>query len=528
METEENYRIESFLNATEDNLAVVDASGIIVAVNDAWSRFGRMNCAQDLGTWGVGACYFRPGLPNSPTDPQAEEAYEGVRQVQAGMQSRFELEYRCDSPDRERHFTLIALPILQKPGWALVAHRDITARRQLERRQMETLLQLAQAQKMESIGQLAGGISHDLNNMLAGIMGAADLLIDSQHLTADDRGFVQSILKTTGRAAELTSKLLAFSRKAGLVRTRIDLDQLFNETVLLLNRTLEKNCTIVLENSAVNPFVEGDATLLQNAFINLGLNGAHAMPSGGVLTFSLKDIELGGAFCTGREPPIQPGTYIEVMVQDTGCGVPPENLQRIFEPFFTTKEAGKGTGLGLSVVQGLVHELGGTILVESEVGQGTTFRLYLPAAAAAPEARVEKGSATVSGSGLILIVDDEPLIRSVLGKLVESLGYRALLAEDGVAALERFRDHRNEVVLVLMDMAMPKLSGSETFRRLRLLDPNVRAVLVSGHPEGDDYARFLEEGFLDVVRKPFRKSDFSRCLANAICSPQPQSFELEH
>lgn len=399
-----------------------------------------------------------------------------------------------------------------RPDHFVAAFIEITERKRLEARQLETQLQLAHSRKMDAIGQLAGGIAHDFNNMLTGIMGAADVLDTIRAGDPVAREMTSTILLAAERAAQLTSKLLAFGRKTPLQLAPVAVDRILDDAVTLLTRTIDKACDINVVREAKNTTVQADPSLLQNIFLNLGVNAAHAMPDGGRLTISTRNVELDESYCSASRFDLTPGAYLEVEVRDTGCGIAPENLPRVFEPFFTTKEQGKGTGLGLAAVYGSVLDLHGSVSVYSEVGVGTAFTLHLPLCSEV-EAPATGSASIIPGSGCVLVIDDEEFIRRTAQAMLERMGYSVIVAENGAVGVECFAAHRSEVRLVLLDLIMPVLSGRETFKRLREIDPTVTVVVSSGFSKDSELSELRAQGVAGFLRKPYRLSELSQVLA---------------
>jgi len=385
--------------------------------------------------------------------------------------------------------------------------QDITKRRQLEQ-------QVLQQQKLESLGRLAGGIAHDFNNMLTGIMASAELL--HHRLANDERNlkFVVTILEAASRSAELTRELLAFSRKGQIMFMPVSLHDIIATVIALLERTVDKSIRVETNLTAGNFVVTGDAALLQNALLNLSINACDAMPNGGTLSISSINILLDPSIIINLPFDISPGDFVELSIADTGTGMTKDVIEHIFEPFYTTKKHGKGTGLGLASVYGTIKDHHGAISISSEPGVGTIFKVYLPVSCeSVPVSAVEK---TVSGSGGILLVDDEAILRSAGQALLEDLGYRVYLAEDGAQALEVYAQERDRINLVLLDMIMPGMGGKETFLKLKELDADVRALFCSGfHREGtnDELVSLGAKGFL---QKPYSRSALSKLVAEAL------------
>lgn len=385
--------------------------------------------------------------------------------------------------------------------------KDITVQTRLRE-------QVHQSQKLEAVGQLAGGVAHDFNNALTGIISAAELL-RQRELPPDQRSaFIEMILVAAQRAGSLTGKLLAFSRKAEKSSTSVEVAAIVDDTATILRRTLDKRITILVEKRASGTRVIGDDALLQNAFLNMGINAGHAMPQGGTLTFLLEECALDDAYCSHSPFDLEPGPFLRISIQDTGCGMVPGILDRIFEPFFTTRGQGEGTGLGLSAVYGTVQDHHGAIQVYSEPGRGTVFHVYLPLASGGTEVPLAEVPIE-SGQGTILLIDDEELIRISGKAILERIGYTVLTGEDGAAGLAILEAHRGEVQLVILDMIMPVLGGRDTLHRIREIDRDVPVLICSGFSREGELAGMKDEGILGFLHKPFRRAELAGAVARA-------------
>lgn len=388
----------------------------------------------------------------------------------------------------------------------VLVFRDVTEEHGLQER-------LRQAEKMEAIGQLAGGIAHDFNNMLGGILGSAELL--QPHVDGSDeaRDLLSVVFRSTEQAAGLTEKLLAFSRRQPIHKSVVALHDVLHDTVEILRHTVDRRTRIVLQVEAENPVIEVDRIQLQNAFMNLGINAAQAMPEGGELCIRTTDRELDveDAARFGGEP----GPYVEVEFVDQGVGIAAENLERIFEPFFTTKGSGQGTGLGMAAVYGTVRQAGGGVKVDSEPGAGSTFALCLPRSDKTPEPGLVPDEIE-SGGGRILVVDDEPIARLTARQILEQLGYEVRLAADGEEALRIFAAEPEGFDLVMLDMIMPGMDGRACFEAMRMLEPEQRIVLCSGFALEDDVEAMRAAGLTASLRKPYRASTLSRVLRDVL------------
>jgi signal transduction histidine kinase/CheY-like chemotaxis protein len=404
-------------------------------------------------------------------------------------------------------FSGVQLELAGKP-FILSAVMDITEQKRLQN-------QLYQSQKLDVIGQLAGGIAHDFNNMLTGIMAAAEML--KRRLPSDERNhkMVDTIIEATNRSADLTRELLTFSRKGRTVSSPVRIHDTIATVMSLLERTIDKQIQLTARLEKGNPIVMGDQTQLQNALLNLGVNARDAMPQGGTLTYTTARKMLDEIACQSLGIPLEPGCYIVIAVSDTGVGMTDAIKEHIFEPFFTTKGVGKGTGLGLAAVYGAVKNHGGEIRVQSQSGQGSVFEIFLPLVSHEPGNQALQAEA-VKGTGGILLVDDEEMLRSIGRDLLDDLGYTVFLAENGEQALEVFANHRQEISLVMLDMIMPKMGGNETFMRLRELAPGLKVLFCSGFSHegtGEDLAGLGASGF---IHKPYNRTELSRALATAL------------
>jgi PAS domain S-box-containing protein len=391
---------------------------------------------------------------------------------------------------------------------------DITEQKRASEEREKLLEQLHITQRMDAIGQLAGGVAHDFNNMLAGIMGAAELLSNKNISPEQRTDYVNIIMTAAARAGELTGKLLAFSRKGNKSSTAIDLTKIINDSISILTRTVDKKIVITYENTAKHTTVVGDDAMLQNVFMNIGINASHAMTDGGTLAFTVRNTVLSEEFCRTSQNRIEPGDFIEVEIADTGSGMDDETLAHIFEPFFTTKEPGKGTGLGLSVAYGTIQDHKGIINAHSSPGKGAVFHVYLPLSEG--DTAETKETEVITGSGTILLVDDEELIRITARRMLESMGYTVLTANNGAEGIRIFSESHEKISLVILDMVMPVMGGRETFEQMREIDSKVKVIISSGFSKGDSMAEMKKNGISGFIRKPFRQAELSKIVAESI------------
>jgi two-component system, cell cycle sensor histidine kinase and response regulator CckA len=399
----------------------------------------------------------------------------------------------------ERVIVQSTAPIRDRQGHiagVVLVFRDQTAEKRAAQQLHESETRLRQHEKLGAIGQLAGGVAHDFNNQLTGILGFAELLAarirDPQQVRSLDH-----IIQAALRSAELTKQLLSFARKGKVLSVPVRLHEVIHQVVALLSHSIDKRIRIVTFLEAQPDTVQGDPGQLQNALLNLALNARDAMPTGGELRFST---------CITAENPSE----IVLSVGDTGSGMDDETKRHLFEPFFTTKDPGKGTGLGLAAVYGAIQSHGGAIAVDSAIGRGTVFTLRLPLHHVKAEVQVEPVPAMQIGHASILVVDDEDAVRHLLKEMLEGLGYRVSTCVDGIEAVERFRTDWRDIDLVILDLVMPRLGGSEVFAAMREIDPDLRVLLSSGFSLDGEAQAMLATGACGFIQKPFRSADLAR------------------
>ena len=385
-------------------------------------------------------------------------------------------------------------------GEYLVACEDITELRHLES-------QLRQAQKMEAIGTLAGGIAHDFNNILTVIIGFAGLLKMDMDKADPKAGYLDQILGSTQKAANLTHSLLAFSRKQRITLKPCRINDIVIETADLLKRLLTEDIELIVERSPDNPIVMAEATQIDQILMNLATNARDAMPRGGNLRIRVATETIDDRFIIVHGYG-NPGDYAVITVTDTGVGMNEETREHIFEPFFTTKEVGKGTGLGLSTVYGIVKQHDGHISVESEPGKGTIFRIWLPLIHAAVEERKTPTRAEAKrGTETILVAEDDPGVRALTVSLLREYGYTVIEAGDGEEALRLFSDNGKEITLVVCDVVMPKMNGRETCEAIKKIRPDIKVLFTSGYTRDVIIDKGIDET-VDFIRKPIDPREF--------------------
>ena len=396
--------------------------------------------------------------------------------------------------------------------------RDVTERRKLESRLLRT-------QRMESIGTLAGGIAHDLNNVLAPILISIDLLRAESRGDPEQLKVIEAIRTSANRGASLVRQVLTFARGLEGQRVAVDLRALFSDFESLVKETFPKNIRIVTEAPRDLKRVNGDPTQIHQVLLNLAVNARDAMPTGGVLSIVASSHTCDEASVLGHAD-AKPGNYVRIAVDDTGEGISPEIRDRVFEPFFTTKEVGKGTGLGLATVYAIVKSHNGFITVSSNVGSGTTFYIHLPTDPGLPEPEPARPAAPVAASKgrgeTILVVDDEDAIRRVLTRVLERSGYRVVSASDGAQACEYYADHMDEIALVLTDMMMPVMDGAATISAVLSMNPSARIVASSGLHVAENTAKAHALGVHDFLPKPYETATVLRAIRGVLDRKPPR------
>jgi two-component system, cell cycle sensor histidine kinase and response regulator CckA len=389
--------------------------------------------------------------------------------------------------------------------------RDITERRQLEE-------QLRQSQKMESVGQLAGGVAHDFNNILMVIQGHASLLLASEALGRRETTSVQQISLAAERAANLTRQLLTFSRKSMMQPKALDLNEVVKGMSKMLQRLIGEDISLHVHCAPDLPGAFADAGMLEQVLLNLAVNSRDAMPRGGQLILNTSALQATEE-SAGRNPDAYPGSFVCLSVTDTGTGIASQHLPHIFEPFFTTKGVGKGTGLGLATVYGIVRQHRGWITVASELGKGTVFQVFLPASLERPRVLQETPVAQPAQAGreTILLVEDEPAVRELVKSILEKHGYRVIQAPSGPAALEAWPRHRESIALLLTDLVMPDgMSGRELGQRLQADKPSLKVIYTSGYSADALGADFQADSGITFLQKPYQPRKLAQIIRTCL------------
>lgn len=472
-----------------------------------------------LTVFGFAAHEIEPGIEAWSGRIHPEERARVIAALHHAIDSGSEswsADYRFQRKDGSYAFVQDRCYILRAPPGQAIrvvgGMRDLTEQKKLED-------QYLRAQRMESIGSLAGGIAHDLNNMLAPIMMSIDLL----RLDSDPRHtrILDIIYRSSRRGAELVRQILGFARGMDGQRIVIHLRPLIDDLEGIISQTFPRNIRITSHVAAdLAPFM-GDPTQLHQVLLNLAVNARDAMPHGGTLTLTARNITL-DASCAGTTPERKAGAYVLLGVTDTGEGIPPALLARIFEPFFTTKAAGKGTGLGLATTHTIVKSHGGFLQVESVVGRGTTFKIYLPADVAPATTVSALPFLTDMPRGhdeLVLVVDDEFSIREITRQTLEAFGYRVLTASDGAEAAAIYTRQSRQIGAVITDMMMPVMDGAATIQLILRANPDARIIAASGIDSGENPVKSPGTGVHDFLPKPYTAETLLRLLREVLDRP---------
>jgi len=418
------------------------------------------------------------------------------------------LEYRIIWPDGSVHCVWaeageIVLDSAGKPAVLSGIVQDITALKDAEREKQKLQDLLFQSQKMESVGLLAGGVAHDLNNMLTPILGHCELLLEELSAGDEKRHPLEQIMRAGERARDVVRQLLAFSRKQVLEFKPVDLNRVLRDFIGLLRRTIRENVMIKFSPGETLPPLMGDVVQLEQVIVNLVVNAQDAMPGGGTLFIGTGMAELDQSYADLHQG-VAPGDYVTLTVSDTGEGMDAETLSQIFDPFFTTKELGRGTGLGLSTAYGIVKQHGGSISVYSEPAFGTTFKVYLPKTDSATVREISAKpvpAEALCGTETVLLVEDNDMARDLIESMLRRKGYRVITAGTGTMALDLLTIHRPQ--LLLTDVIMPEMDGKALYSHASKLHPGIKVVYMSGYPESVITQEDMLENAFNFIQKPF-------------------------
>jgi len=476
-------RFRALFDNANDGVVVLDKNGIIINMNNKFCELHGFNKELLIGT------HFR----FLEVEDHKDEKEERLRRILNGEPLVFETEHY--KRDGSRILLEVSSKGINIGGDLYVQsfHRDITEKKAIQE-------QLIHSQKMESIGQLAGGIAHNFNNLLTAMLGNAELLKEYSDMDDESKQRVNNIESSARKAGILVSKLLSFARREKSDVLPLNLNDVANDSAKLFEGVLDKRIGLKTNLSDNIPTVEGDPSQLEQVIMNLMVNARDAMPDGGLIIIktSLVEIERDRFNMPSY---IMPGKYVLLTISDTGSGIPKEIINGIFEPFFTTKEKGKGTGLGLAMVYGVIKNHKGYITVRSEVGKGSTFDVYLPVSGKAAYKAAPQKLFSVSGHENILLVDDEEEVLNFIRDILETHGYKVLPAKNPLAAIDIFKKLGSEIHLVISDIVMPLMDGKELIKTLRTIKPDIRIIAVSGFSDEAVNKDILKID--DFLKKPF-------------------------
>lgn len=495
---ESEIRFEALVQHSSDAISIIDRDRRLVYTSPASkSIFGY-----------EGPDLYGMQLRTVVHPEDRDRAVSAISEIAASPRKSRPLDVRVRRRDGEWIYVESVLTnLLNEPsvGGIVINSRDVTERKKAEEALHESEERLRQAQKMEAVGQLAGGVAHDFNNLLAVIIGYADLVL--RRMPRDDERThqqIEEIKKAGNRAKSLTTQLLAFSRKQVMQPKVLDLNGVVKDLDNMLRRLIGEHIEMRTVLSDDLGSVKADPGQIEQVLLNLAVNARDAMPNGGSLTIETSNVELDGGY-TQTHRFVEAGSYVMIAVSDSGSGMSAELQSRIFEPFFTTKEKGKGTGLGLATVYGIVKQSGGSIWVYSEVGQGTTFKIYLPrvdeVATACEAAATAKEQ--LSGTETILLVEDEEAVRQMAREILKSNGYHVLHANDGNHAMQVAGQYEGAIDVMVTDVVMPHLGGRELAEKLSRARPDMRVLYMSGYTDDAIVHHGVLDGRAAFLEKPF-------------------------
>ena len=505
-------RTRAIMENVADALVTIDSDGIIESVNPAATNMFGYEATELIGqnVTRLVAAEFRGAhdgyIQRYLNNGEARTVGKGPREVSGVCKDGEVLELELTVSEAWIGNERVFIGVM----------RDISERKRLE-------AQLRQAQKMEAVGQLTGGVAHDFNNLLGVILGNAELLEDR---VGTENPHVQAVIRAAGRGSDLTQRLLAFSRLQPLRPRILDPDQLLGDMHGLLTRTLAETIEIQFLTGDSIRRIEADQAQMESALLNLAINAGQAMPEGGEMTIEIASATIDRQAAAGMTD-ATPGRYVTIAVTDTGVGMAPEVVARAFDPFFTTKSVGEGSGLGLSMVYGFARQSGGFAIIESELGRGTTVRLYLPRAEAeASDPEIEPQAEAPRGKGeTILVIEDDPEVRSLAVTMLENLGYEVLSASEGRGALDTLKA-TPRIDLLLSDVMLPGgLLGPQVAEQAKRARPDLRVLFMSGYADAEARSSdLLAEGAM-VLNKPFRRYELACQLRLALASPMASMVE---
>lgn len=493
-------KFKTVIDSAFDVIVITDEEGHILYTNPAFENLTGYSCKEVINK--------KTNILKSGYHDEA--FYKGLWDtIKIGNTWKGEFINRKKNGEIYYASAVIFPVITEEERYYVSIQRDVTQEKKLYE-------QLLRAQKMEAIGTLAGGIAHDFNNLLAAILGYSELLLDEVKESSELYKPLSIIHNAAVRGGELANKILTVTRKEKMEVKVVDMNEIIRNSLDLLRRSIPLNIEIITNLKENLPMIKADPAQMQQVIMNLAVNARDAMPEGGRLVIETATVGNENGAANGL--PVSKGGFLKLSVSDTGTGIDVETQRRIFDPFFTTKETGKGTGLGLYIVHSIITNHGGYINLYSEPGRGTRFNIYIPVTGEITKDKESLKIEDIRGEETILIIDDESNIRSLCRDMLEPLGYNVIAAEDGNIGIQIFREMKDKIAVVILDMIMPKMGGGEVFQILKTIKPDVKVILCSGYSHNGfaGIDKLIKNGAAGFIQKPFTRMTIGQAIRKAL------------